>query len=127
MKKIFENETNGKGELLYSASADGEIKVWDLEKRRSIFSITEAHGDQSHFIKKESASILSLQCCEDGLLSQGRDGQVKLWNFDTMKEGNSISMAPISTISTRFLSFAHFSHIYCNNSLLVSIPAETPN
>ncbi|KAK5578999.1 hypothetical protein RB653_008675 [Dictyostelium firmibasis] len=94
--------------LLYSGSGDGEIKLWNIEEKKCI--TTEiAHSDGI------GGGILSLQWLSnnefsqgDGgnILSQGRDGVIKIWNIvdnSTFKntyrlDTNSLSLGKCSSI-----------------------------
>ncbi|XP_006651037.1 zinc finger CCCH domain-containing protein 48-like [Oryza brachyantha] len=57
----------GKG-ALYSGSADGSIRVWDLETHRCIYSFAG-----------HSSAVTALLCWERFLLSSSDDGTVKVW------------------------------------------------
>lgn len=126
----FKDELERKlfSDLLYSASADGEIKVWNLEKRRCIYSKKHAHG-KKHSLVKDNGSILALKITEKGLISQGRDGFVKLWDLEKMENSSSIQVrdSPKMKLFSNCTSFGTFSVMSTDNRAILSIPGDNPN
>jgi F-box/WD-40 domain protein 7 len=66
-EKAVASLAQGKG-TLYSGSADGSIRAWDLESRRCVCTLA-AHA----------AAATALLCWEQFLLSSSDDGTVKVW------------------------------------------------
>ena len=65
-------QSDGAGQpLLFSAAADGELRVWSLRTHRSVASIAAHAG----------SSVLALHALgAERLLSQGRDGFMRVWD-----------------------------------------------
>eukprot|EP01132_Coremiostelium_polycephalum_P007708 gene7708-9482_t len=123
--------------ILYSGSGDGEIKVWNIEEKKCIK--TE--------IAHREGGVLSLQYTPYGIVSQGRDGTVKIWNYvdNDFKqlykiETNSISLGkcsshltstPISVDninnSTTTTTTTTGSNPFLQNNLLAISSDETPS
>ena len=69
--------------LLYSAAADGELCVWSLRTHRPVVS-TVAHA---------GSSVLALHSLgADRLLSQGRDGFMRVWDVHDGLRGPLIEL-----------------------------------
>ncbi|KAL6645513.1 hypothetical protein ACP70R_017121 [Stipagrostis hirtigluma subsp. patula] len=66
-EKAVVSLAQGKG-TLYSGSADGSVRAWDLESRRCICTLA-AHA----------SSVTALLCWEQVLLSSSDDASVKVW------------------------------------------------
>ncbi len=60
------------GKYLASGSDDGTIKLWSVDKQKTLMTLT-GHGDY----------VRSVAFSADGkyLASGGDDGTIKLWNF----------------------------------------------
>ncbi|CAL4937619.1 unnamed protein product [Urochloa decumbens] len=67
-EKAVVSLAQGKG-TLYSGSADGSVRAWDLESRRCVCTLAAAHA----------SSVTALLCWEQFLLSSSDDGTVKVW------------------------------------------------
>ena len=65
-------QSDGAGQpLLFSAAADGELRAWSLRTHRSVASIAAHAG----------SSVLALHALgTERLLSQGRDGFMRVWD-----------------------------------------------
>ena len=76
------------GSLLYSGDSEGDLRIWDVEDRRTIFTLRlhPAEGgvlglflpSRSSF---SSSSSSSSSARRRELLSQGREGTLKLWRL----------------------------------------------
>ncbi|CAN6296546.1 unnamed protein product [Urochloa humidicola] len=65
--KAVASLAQGKG-TLYSGSADGSVRAWDLDSRRCVCTLA-AHA----------SAVTALLCWEQFLLSSSDDGTVKVW------------------------------------------------
>lgn len=80
--------------LLLSAAADGNLRLWSLQTRRVISSV-DAHA---------GSSVLAVQALSNSrVLTQGRDGFVRLWDA---RGGFSAPVRQLSTQSYNFCQFA---------------------
>lgn len=78
--------------LLLSGDANGEVRLWSLETRRPLATLS-AHPDKS---------VLSVQALADGVvLSQGRDGHVRLWDA---KDGGAMR-GPLLQVPSQSYNF----------------------
>ena len=64
------------GSLLYSGDSEGDLRVWDVEDRRTV-SALRLHPSEGGVLGLFLCSAPSRQ-----LLSQGREGTIKLWKLD---------------------------------------------
>uniref|UniRef100_A0A8C5QCJ1 EF-hand domain-containing protein n=1 Tax=Leptobrachium leishanense TaxID=445787 RepID=A0A8C5QCJ1_9ANUR len=75
-------------EQVITCSEGSVVKVWDIETGKQVFEFTDAHGDAG-------ITCMDLDPCGRRLITGGRDGCVKIWNYNngqclhTLKPENS--------------------------------------
>ncbi|KAJ4776640.1 Guanine nucleotide-binding protein beta subunit-like protein 1 [Rhynchospora pubera] len=115
--------------LLFSGASDGELRVWDTVRNRTIFS-TWAHSGAAGVYSVATNAALG-----NRVISQGRDGSCKCWEI----EEAGLSRKPLFTIRTNSYHFCKVSVTKTPNSVqtdggdstevvnIMALPGEDPS
>ena len=111
---------------IVSGAGDGAVKIWDLKSRRELATNDAAHSQAGVL---HVAALRGTAASEQKVVTQGRDGFVKLWDvhsFDAARD-------PLTTFSCASHSFTKFAtlrwpsteSVYSNN--LIVCPSSVDN
>ncbi|KZT56509.1 WD40 repeat-like protein [Calocera cornea HHB12733] len=77
---------SGAGELLASASADGSVKIWDVEGRGELRSTWGYDGADEDTVKKAATSVEAIKTQPNALAVAWDDAIVKIYDVENGKE-----------------------------------------
>eukprot|EP00968_Pinguiococcus_pyrenoidosus_P011293 scaffold903_cov262-Pinguiococcus_pyrenoidosus.AAC.28 len=93
-------------DLALSGDAEGSLRLWQLRQRRELACLV-AHGGEALL----QARFLRAPDGAEGVLSQGRDGKVKIWLLETLLDGAAAAAAaPLRELDT---GAQHFCKALC--------------
>ncbi|KAK9763781.1 Astra associated protein 1 Asa1 [Basidiobolus ranarum] len=98
-------------QYLLSSDQNGIIFVWDMKDKRSIFK-WQAH----------SGAILYIWATDDIIISQGREGLLKIWDFTLMLQGESTD--PKFQHLVESLHFCKFSSVSFRSKVMIAYPKD---
>ncbi|XP_052794800.1 WD repeat-containing protein on Y chromosome-like [Mya arenaria] len=73
-----------------TCSESSTIKIWDFETGTAIFEYGEAHGDSA-------ITCMTFDKCERRLITGGRDGLIRIWNYNNGHCLKVLQKAPTHT------------------------------
>ncbi|ORY07733.1 WD40 repeat-like protein [Basidiobolus meristosporus CBS 931.73] len=90
----------GNDQYLLTSDQNGIVIIWDLKDKRSLYK-WQAH----------TSAILSISFIGDLVISQGREGILKIWDFRSLLQGESQPILELPVESLHFCKFSAISHL----------------
>ncbi|KZO99513.1 WD40 repeat-like protein [Calocera viscosa TUFC12733] len=78
--------SSGPGQLLISASADGSVKIWDIEGRGELRSTWGYDGADEDAVKKAATSVEPIKTQPNAVAVAWEDAVVKIYDVENGKE-----------------------------------------
>ncbi|EFJ26111.1 hypothetical protein SELMODRAFT_98524 [Selaginella moellendorffii] len=101
--------------LLFSGDTNGELRIWDVSRRRTIASC-QAHSPKAGVIGIGTSGLMENKYHRLCSRSQGRDGTVKCWQLGEA----SLSREPLVTIRTNAYHFCKLSPLRVSTAPVIT-------